>query len=885
MFHLNRFVERAWPSLHQSTFGALSIVLILLFALSALQPQDVFATNNTYYVAPNGDNGNPGTFDNPFRTVQKCADTMVAGDTCFIRAGTYRETITLPRSGSAGNPITFRAYNGEVATISGAEEVTGWTQHSGSIYKTTLSYATKEVYINGSMITFARWPNATSTNPLDSPSFANMESGTSSLDTRTGHTIKNSGLTQATDYWKDAKIWFLGRERWFGRTGTVTGSSNGQISVDVDVPDSRWPETWWGVLPRQHGPFFLYNTLKALDSANEWYQDSNNVLYVWTPGGSTPSGVQAKKHTYAFDLTDRDYIEIRDLKVFSGSLLLNGSEYCVLDHITVEYVTPFYDIPNPRDREKAEYVLHPGQGAGIYITGQYNVIRNSTVAYSWGDGITLGGSNNTAINNQVHDVNYNGSVAAGISPIGEDLVVTYNTIYNTGRSGIRHRVLDGQITHNDIHDIGLINWDLGGLYSNQEKGASSAGTTIAYNLIHDVGTDASQGPNSSYNYGAGGIYLDNSTSDLLVHHNVIWNTSGKAIILNWENKNNQIYNNTLVGQGMGRWANGYSMTNVKVYNNLSTENAWQGTDLQNNLQMSSSSFVDSGAHNYRLQSNAPAVNYGQIITGITDGYIGDKPDAGAYEYGNDNWRAGYATAPTTNLVLWVMGEKGVTKNTSNSVSGWADQSGAGQQVTQSVSASQPTWQARALSGQPALQFDGGNDYLTVANSSAINSSGPYTAKTVAIVFKTGNNITNRQVLWEQGGSMRGLNLYLYDSKIYVNVWNVAETSWGPTYASAPVTANTGYYVELIYDRAGNVVTGYLNGTSMGSISGVNDLNTHADPNAIGRSSDGTRFHDNSTGWNNSYFSGQIAEILLYNTALGTNDRQVLEAYLDNKYFP
>jgi parallel beta-helix repeat protein len=70
-----------------------------------------------YYVAPGGVDSNPGTsVGSPFRTVQKAADVAVAGDTCFFRNGTYG-TLTLPRSGTSGNPITFKNYPGEFPVL------------------------------------------------------------------------------------------------------------------------------------------------------------------------------------------------------------------------------------------------------------------------------------------------------------------------------------------------------------------------------------------------------------------------------------------------------------------------------------------------------------------------------------------------------------------------------------------------------------------------------------------------------------------------------------------------------------------------------------------------------------------------------------------------
>ncbi len=73
-----------------------------------------------YYVAPTGDDSNPGTLEQPWRTIQKAADTLVAGETVYIRAGVYEERVIPQNSGSVGQPITYAAYPGETATIDGS---------------------------------------------------------------------------------------------------------------------------------------------------------------------------------------------------------------------------------------------------------------------------------------------------------------------------------------------------------------------------------------------------------------------------------------------------------------------------------------------------------------------------------------------------------------------------------------------------------------------------------------------------------------------------------------------------------------------------------------------------------------------------------------------
>jgi hypothetical protein len=50
----------------------------------------------------------------------KAAESLVAGDTVFIRAGTYHERVAPHDSGAAGRFITYAAYPGEVVTIDGA---------------------------------------------------------------------------------------------------------------------------------------------------------------------------------------------------------------------------------------------------------------------------------------------------------------------------------------------------------------------------------------------------------------------------------------------------------------------------------------------------------------------------------------------------------------------------------------------------------------------------------------------------------------------------------------------------------------------------------------------------------------------------------------------
>ena len=55
------------------------------------------ALADTFHVATGGDDSGPGTESEPWETIQKAADTLVAGDVVLIHAGTYNEWVVIDR--------------------------------------------------------------------------------------------------------------------------------------------------------------------------------------------------------------------------------------------------------------------------------------------------------------------------------------------------------------------------------------------------------------------------------------------------------------------------------------------------------------------------------------------------------------------------------------------------------------------------------------------------------------------------------------------------------------------------------------------------------------------------------------------------------------------
>jgi hypothetical protein len=88
------------------------------------------ATAATYYVAPapTGSNSNPGTQEKPFETIAKGLSVTFAGDTLYIRAGTYsahfRSYVETIHSGTSwSNSVTIAGYPGEIPTVQGGIDI------------------------------------------------------------------------------------------------------------------------------------------------------------------------------------------------------------------------------------------------------------------------------------------------------------------------------------------------------------------------------------------------------------------------------------------------------------------------------------------------------------------------------------------------------------------------------------------------------------------------------------------------------------------------------------------------------------------------------------------------------------------------------------------
>ncbi|MHB1036856.1 MAG: right-handed parallel beta-helix repeat-containing protein [Pirellulales bacterium] len=88
------------------------------------------------FVAPGGNDANPGTQAAPLRTIQRGAELAQPGDVITVRAGVYRERIDPPRGGeSSAKRIVYQAASGDKVEIKGSEVVKNWVKVQDDVWK------------------------------------------------------------------------------------------------------------------------------------------------------------------------------------------------------------------------------------------------------------------------------------------------------------------------------------------------------------------------------------------------------------------------------------------------------------------------------------------------------------------------------------------------------------------------------------------------------------------------------------------------------------------------------------------------------------------------------------------------------------------------------
>lgn len=663
-----------------------------------------------YYVSPSGSDDNPGTFEKPFKTIQKAADVATAGQVVAVRGGVYRESVIPKHSGTAGKPIVFKSYADEVALISGTEVVEDWERAALGRYKAkwgqpfeSLNNQAMQLFADGKMMIEARYPNLPSLDSirpvrLNTDKVVNVEV-IERIDERNVTariTIESEGFQQPKGRWDGAQINIRAMWSWgwgMPRTATIVSSEPGRLTFDFPNYEIHDLTKGNGTIVRDNAnsgmssPFFVFGAEEGVDAPGEWFYNEKSGEFTFLPPKELDMDeavIEVKMRDWAFDLSERSYITIKGFHLFGTSITTDResgtgnpvfepyaeirmdtvapSSNIIIDGINARYVTHF-------TRQDGYILSQWSNNSGIVLSGTNQELKNSVIAYSAGNLVSLIGDGNKVTNNILHYAGYSGSeigfVGTGcFKTTSINHQISYNTMYTCGGNGI-HTNMKGtnpdkpaRINNNIIHDVGTMRADIGFVYS--FGGRDGSWNSIDHNLMY--GSTTFQGFGIYFDYGKywhinNNILFDvswatcthtnahNGGQDMKFWNNVLWSLghyahgNGHGVDATGTEFINGIYHGKRVDEIPG----------TRVENNFITEKDYHKiTDI----------FVDPYGLDFRLKDSIDqAIDKGLKHERYASDYNGSAPDLGAVEKGEEMFRVGSTLEPIVRAPSHLSGKR------------------------------------------------------------------------------------------------------------------------------------------------------------------------------------------------------------------------------------
>jgi hypothetical protein len=592
---------------HQTTFVSFALVLVLLVGGSLayfkinndLNDNDKASASNTdlsLYVSTTGDDNNPGTINQPFKTIYKARDyiranktTTASGNvTVNLRGGEYflPDTFKLEAQDSAadGYTITYQSYTGENAILSGGRKLTDWTLHDSTknIYKSfvgtngvkdNLSVYPRQMFVNGERAMRAR----SEENPL----WLSYNFTKDSNQIITDYDLVVNGVD--VNNWQNKEdVETVSYWNWRTDRCLVNSISNNIITEDTNCKRYKIDEYNGKVVDK---PQRIENAYELLDSQNEWYYNKTDGYFYYKPATGfnfntanivTPQteyllniqgDPQNKAHDIKFQNLDFQYGAWSDVN--RGNIRDNGRNYIVIQagisqsnkvqpsQITSRH-TKNITFNNVQIKNMGSGGIELGDGA------ENNRILNSVVEDISGNGVTMGSLvrfqsvnlqsvGNVVYNNLISKIGKEYEDGIGVFHIyANKSIIKHNEVNDTPYSGMsiclgwtavtqtdcHENTIEANKIYNTMHTVR----DGGGIYLN----GGNPNTIVKNNYLYDSPNDY------------GGLYPDDGSTFNSLIGNVVkssqlanstdtqpwlfmWNPS-----INWNKVQNNYYKSTKV---------------------------------------------------------------------------------------------------------------------------------------------------------------------------------------------------------------------------------------------------------------------------------------------------------------------------------------------------
>jgi copper-binding protein NosD len=558
----------------------LVLSLLALLALLALRAARAAAARKpssgpqpvVFFVSPHGNDAwsgrrpDPGGKDGPFATLERARAAVRALHRrqtpprpirVVLRGGTYflnRPLLFGPEdSGTPAAPVLYAAAPGETVILSGGRRLPGgrWGQVNGrkawvvelpAVKARTWRF--RQLFVNGERRPRPRLPRQGEYRIEALPGYDPQAGGYAFL-AGTRQFVYQGNDIQPWRNLRDVEV--IGISRWIDQ----------RLPIQRVEPDRRlvtFDRTSLFTLDESSGRpsvYWVENVLEALDTPGQWYLDrpQGRLYYLPRPGEDMPAAaIIAPRLPQVVQVAGRAGAPVHDLHFerlhfahtewqppagwssslqaavdLPGALFFDGARRCSVRDCTIEQtggyavevgvgceeieiarnrmvdlgaggvkIGHFFSY-EPNERGRRREAAMPRGPRSRRITVADNVIARGGRLVAAGVGVFVGDNpENRVVHNHIFDLRYSG--------ISVGSVQEFKPSHATGNI----------VEYNHVHDIGQgMLSDIGGIYTN----SISPGTRLRYNVVHDV---------RCREYGGWGIYLDESSSEILVEKNLVY---------------------------------------------------------------------------------------------------------------------------------------------------------------------------------------------------------------------------------------------------------------------------------------------------------------------------------------------------------------------------
>jgi hypothetical protein len=542
----------------RSTANRIAIFFLSLWITPYMQAQS--RNTVTFYVATNGQPGNPGTLERPFQRPEQALAAVAAikgavNATIYFRGGNYSFTKPLTLSDASpddSRQILLANYQNEKVAFTGGQKLDNSrfqlvsdagilnrlpAAARGKVYQIDLKAAQitdygkrvphgyknirpapLELFYNEKTLPVARYPNegllpiGTVSDPGSNPRNGDKD---------------NRGATFTFD---DARIknWQTADQAWVGGMFSF-GYSDDNMKVAAFDPANRSirlkdpalysvyssADASNGALKNAQGlrGFYVYNLLEEIDSPGEWYLDeATGILYLWPPdNGMSSADIEVSLlQGPIMVLSNVAGAGIKGITFEYGrtvGLQLQSTRNTIISHCTFNGLGTVGISTSAQGRQAASNMDLLIQSCTIHETGTGGIILEG------GDRKNQVAANNVVDNCTIYDysrLNWTYSPAVSIDGVGEK--VTHCDIHDAPDQAILFYGNDITIAYNHIYRVMEHMTDAGSVYTGRDP--STTGNLISNNFFENI--------TNTFNASICAVYLDDGSSGMEVDGNVFY---------------------------------------------------------------------------------------------------------------------------------------------------------------------------------------------------------------------------------------------------------------------------------------------------------------------------------------------------------------------------